>query len=67
MQQRTLGDFQLTHFTDGNYFLDGGAFFGVVPKALWERKLQAEWLAQSGIAVAEEKMYRNETRHAIRR
>jgi len=42
VQQRTLGDFQLTHFTDGNYFLDGGAFFGVVPKVLWERKLQAD-------------------------
>ncbi len=42
MPQRTLGDFQLTHFTDGNYFLDGGAFFGVVPKVLWERKLPAD-------------------------
>lgn len=37
-----LGDFELTIFSDGNYFLDGGAFFGIIPKALWQKKLQAD-------------------------
>lgn len=34
----SLGDFELTAFSDGIYFLDGGAFFGVVPKVLWSKK-----------------------------
>jgi glyoxylase-like metal-dependent hydrolase (beta-lactamase superfamily II) len=38
----TLGDFELTVLSDGNYYLDGGAFFGVVPKALWERKIKPD-------------------------
>ena len=33
----TLGDFELTVFSDGTYYLDGGSFFGVVPKVLWEK------------------------------
>ena len=36
-----IGDFELTALSDGNYFLDGGAFFGVVPKVLWSKKLPA--------------------------
>ena len=40
--QCTLGDFELSIFSDGTYFLDGGAFFGVVPKALWERRVHAD-------------------------
>src|SRR5256886_11353925 len=32
MQRLMLGDFELTAFSDGTYSLDGGAFFGVVPK-----------------------------------
>lgn len=36
-----LGRFELIALSDGIYHLDGGAFFGVVPKALWERKLPA--------------------------
>jgi len=39
--RRSLGDFELTVISDGTYHLDGGAFFGVVPKILWERKLPA--------------------------
>ena len=31
-----LGDFELTSLTDGNFRLDGGAMFGVVPKPLWD-------------------------------
>lgn len=42
MQKISLGDFELTAVSDGIYYLDGGAFFGVVPKVLWERKLPAD-------------------------
>ncbi len=35
---RSLGDYQLTVVTDRTYTLDGGAFFGVVPKTLWNRE-----------------------------
>lgn len=42
MQRLTLGDFELTGVSDGIYYLDGGAFFGVVPKVIWERKLPAD-------------------------
>ncbi|HYX70197.1 MAG TPA: MBL fold metallo-hydrolase [Terriglobales bacterium] len=38
----TLGDFELTLLSDGTYWLDGGAFFGVVPKPLWEKKMKAD-------------------------
>ncbi len=38
----TLGDFELSIFSDGTYWLDGGAMFGVVPKPLWSKKLQAD-------------------------
>jgi glyoxylase-like metal-dependent hydrolase (beta-lactamase superfamily II) len=38
----TLGDFELSILSDGTYYLDGGAFFGVVPKVLWERRIQAD-------------------------
>jgi glyoxylase-like metal-dependent hydrolase (beta-lactamase superfamily II) len=37
----TLSDFELTVLTDGSYFLDGGAMFGVVPKPLWEKRAPA--------------------------
>src|ERR1700730_3690053 len=37
-----LGDFELSIISDGTYYLDGGAFFGVVPKVLWERRGQAD-------------------------
>jgi glyoxylase-like metal-dependent hydrolase (beta-lactamase superfamily II) len=38
----TLGDFELTVLSDGFYFLDGGAMFGVVPKPLWEKRAPAD-------------------------
>ncbi|HKF22039.1 MAG TPA: MBL fold metallo-hydrolase [Candidatus Angelobacter sp.] len=38
----SLGDFELTVLSDGSYVADGGAFFGVVPKVLWQRKVQAD-------------------------
>ena len=42
MHRTTLGDFELTVVSDGTYFLDGGAFFGVVPKKLWSKKGTAD-------------------------
>jgi glyoxylase-like metal-dependent hydrolase (beta-lactamase superfamily II) len=42
MQRTTLGDFELITVTDGIYYLDGGAFFGVIPKVLWEKKMPAD-------------------------
>ncbi|HYL92577.1 MAG TPA: MBL fold metallo-hydrolase, partial [Alphaproteobacteria bacterium] len=41
MQLKTtsVGDFELTALSDGTYVGDGGAFFGVVPKTLWQRKV----------------------------
>ena len=42
MHRLTLGDFELTIITDGTYFLDGGAFFGVVPKTLWSKRCPAD-------------------------
>ena len=37
-----MGDFELTVLSDGFYFLDGGAMFGVVPKPLWEKRAPAD-------------------------
>jgi glyoxylase-like metal-dependent hydrolase (beta-lactamase superfamily II) len=42
LHRTTLGDFELTVITDGLYYLDGGAMFGVVPKTLWEKKMPAD-------------------------
>ena len=42
MHSTTLGDFELTVVSDGTYFLDGGGFFGVVPKSLWSKKVAAD-------------------------
>jgi glyoxylase-like metal-dependent hydrolase (beta-lactamase superfamily II) len=42
MDRLMLGDFEFTVFSDGTYPLDGGAFFGVVPKVMWSRKVAAD-------------------------
>lgn len=42
MQRLTLGNFELTAVSDGIYQLDGGNFFGVIPKTLWEKKVRAD-------------------------
>jgi glyoxylase-like metal-dependent hydrolase (beta-lactamase superfamily II) len=42
MHRVTLGDFELTIVSDGTYFADGGAFFGVVPKTLWSKRLRVD-------------------------
>jgi glyoxylase-like metal-dependent hydrolase (beta-lactamase superfamily II) len=44
MHRTTLGDFELTIVSDGTYFLDGGAFFGVVPKTMWSKKAMPDEL-----------------------
>ncbi len=45
-----LGDFTLTVVGDGEFRLDGGAMFGVVPKVLWDRVMPAD--AQNRIRMA---------------
>jgi glyoxylase-like metal-dependent hydrolase (beta-lactamase superfamily II) len=42
MHRLTLGDFELSIFSDGTYPLDGGAFFGVVPKVMWSRRVEVD-------------------------
>jgi glyoxylase-like metal-dependent hydrolase (beta-lactamase superfamily II) len=42
MHRLTLGDFALNILSDGTYPADGGAFFGVVPKVMWSRKVAAD-------------------------
>src|SRR5579875_186365 len=37
-----VGDFEVTVLSDGHYFLDGGAMFGVVPKPMWEKRTPAD-------------------------
>ena len=37
-----LGDIEIRHIHSGNFYLDGGAMFGVVPKPLWEKKSPAD-------------------------
>ncbi|MGI4853251.1 MAG: MBL fold metallo-hydrolase [Janthinobacterium lividum] len=38
----TVGDAEIIVCTDGTCRFDGGAMFGVVPKTLWSRKVQAD-------------------------
>ncbi len=42
MHRLTLGDFELSVFSDGTYPLDGGAFFGVIPKVMWSKRVVAD-------------------------
>lgn len=37
-----LGDFELISVSDGIYSLDGGNFFGVIPKTLWQKKVTVD-------------------------
>jgi glyoxylase-like metal-dependent hydrolase (beta-lactamase superfamily II) len=50
MKKISIGDFELTAVNDGTYVGDGGAFFGVVPKVLWQRKVQADDLNRIRVA-----------------
>jgi glyoxylase-like metal-dependent hydrolase (beta-lactamase superfamily II) len=38
----SLGDFELTLVSDGHYLADGGAFFGIIPKVMWQRKTKPD-------------------------
>jgi glyoxylase-like metal-dependent hydrolase (beta-lactamase superfamily II) len=42
MHQLSLGDFEISVVSDGTYPLDGGAFFGVIPKVMWSRKVEVD-------------------------
>src|SRR5262249_19620584 len=42
MSSVTVGDFEVSLIRDSAYWWDGGAFFGVVPKALWSRKIAVD-------------------------
>jgi glyoxylase-like metal-dependent hydrolase (beta-lactamase superfamily II) len=42
MRRMNLGDFELTAVSDGLYRLDGGAFFGIIPKSMWSKKVKAD-------------------------
>jgi glyoxylase-like metal-dependent hydrolase (beta-lactamase superfamily II) len=37
-----FGDIEVLPIHGGNFYLDGGAMFGVVPKSLWEKKAPAD-------------------------
>ncbi len=37
-----IGDYKLTALETGRFYLDGGAMFGVVPKAIWNRSNPAD-------------------------
>jgi glyoxylase-like metal-dependent hydrolase (beta-lactamase superfamily II) len=39
-----VGALDLTIVSDGTYFLDGGNFFGIIPKALWQKRAQPDEL-----------------------
>lgn len=42
LSKTTLGNFELFTIETGNFKLDGGAMFGVVPKPLWSRGITAD-------------------------
>jgi len=42
MHRLTLGEFELIAVSDGLYRLDGGTFFGVIPKVMWGKKVKAD-------------------------
>ena len=42
MQRAHIGNFELISVSDGLYRLDGGAFFGIIPKSMWSKKVQAD-------------------------
>ena len=59
----TLGDFELTILTDGSYYLDGGAMFGVVPKTMWEKRAPAD--AQNRILLGTNTIFVRTGRHSV--
>ena len=49
-QSISLGDFELTVVSDGNYLGDGGAFFGIIPKVMWQRKTKPDDLNRISVS-----------------
>ncbi|HKR97779.1 MAG TPA: MBL fold metallo-hydrolase, partial [Candidatus Angelobacter sp.] len=49
-QSISLGDFQLTSVSDGSYVADGGAFFSIIPKVMWEKKVKADELNRIAVS-----------------
>lgn len=39
-----LGDFELFFLRDGSFWLDGGGYFGIVPKVIWQKLLYVDEL-----------------------
>ncbi|WP_446744708.1 MBL fold metallo-hydrolase [Silvibacterium acidisoli] len=39
---QSFANFELTLLSDGSFYMDGGAMFGVVPKSMWEKRLPAD-------------------------
>ncbi|MGR3178179.1 MAG: MBL fold metallo-hydrolase [Candidatus Anammoxibacter sp.] len=37
-----IGDYEIHSIETGTFVLDGGAMFGIVPKAIWDRKIPAD-------------------------
>lgn len=46
-----FGNLELFVLSDGTWFLDGGQFFGVVPRVLWEKKFPADALNRVQLAL----------------
>lgn len=51
MARMQIGRYRLSSVETGWFALDGGAMFGVVPKALWEKKIPADARNRIGLAV----------------
>ena len=50
-QTRKLGAFELTMVSDGTYYLDAGGLFGIIPKVLWQKKIQADELNRIAVGL----------------
>jgi glyoxylase-like metal-dependent hydrolase (beta-lactamase superfamily II) len=46
----TVGDFEIAHVQTARFRWDGGAYFGVVPKTLWGRKVASDDLNRIEVA-----------------
>lgn len=46
-----IGDVQLDIVSDGRFWMDGGASFGLVPRVLWERVLPPDGLNRTPLAL----------------
>lgn len=59
----TLGQFEITVLTDGFFFMDGGAMFGVVPKTMWEKRTPAD--AQNRVLVGANTVVVRDGKHTV--